>query len=566
MKNILVISGGSGNDALLKGIFHYYEKAKVKVLVNAYDDGKSTGVCRAITNTLGVSDIRKNHYRMYSIKHHKNINDSIKSFYNERFDLKKGEELSFVIGKLNSWNLSSMIKYARSFFSQAHGHEFNDFSIANIIYSQMFKEVGYEQTNKMMCELLNIDDFVIMNSFENVTIGAVTNNGTIKDESGIVDFSSNVDKIKSITYQSESPIVLNSKAIEAIMNSDMIIISTGTFWSSIYPTLEYGQLYKVINKAKCKKIWMMNNEEDNDSIGIGSNDFIEKVAHLGLDLKSFTIIENLDACPSLRQANENYNVVYYSMGNIKGRHDAYKMAYSVFSEYYNIGHNCYDDILIDFDKTIYDEKGQFDIVENNLEEVTKNRAITIVSGNDYNTHIKPILEKVFGHKFHIFANKVWADASSILYVMGEMISYINKNVISRDIINVIDKYISSKIGMHGQINNEECITCYKIKPLNDIERNLLCELLNEYVFKELFISKYVKAIKAGRTTIDIVAIDNDKKQVMEWSNLGRTLYIGDELMDFGNDCEIAKCCSMAIQVEDIYETNLILKLLNAHWV
>lgn len=562
MKNILVISGGSGNDALLKGIFHYYEKAKVKVLVNAYDDGKSTGVCREITNTLGVSDIRKNHYRMYSIKHQKNINDSIKSFYNERFDLKKGEELSFVIGKLNSWNLSFMIKYARSFFEQQHNHEFNDFSIANIIYSQMFKEVGYEQTNKMMCELLNIDDFVIMNSFENVTIGAVTNNGTIKDESGIVDFSSNVDKIKSITYQSESPIVLNSKAIEAIMNSDMIIISTGTFWSSIYPTLEYGQLYKVINMASGKKMWVMNNEEDKDSLGVGSNEFIRIVEQMGLNLKDFLIIENKDAVESLRQKNSDFNIVYHAMGNTNGRHNPMEIGYVILSEYYGIDANKFDNILIDFDNTIYNANECFEITEDNIIEIAKNKSISIVSGNDYNTHIEPILKKVFGHKINIFANKVWADASSILYAMGDIVSYINNNVISEDIIDVIDKYISSKIGMHGHVNNKEYITCYKIKPLSDVDRNLLCELLNGYVFKELDINKYVKAIKAGRTTIDIVAIDNDKKQVLNEHEFGSTLYIGDELMDYGNDYAIARCCTKSIQVEDVYETNMILKLLN----
>ena len=62
---ITILSGGSGNDALIKGLKQIYEDCEIKVIVNAYDNGKSTGVCRKLTNTLGVSDIRKNHIRLY---------------------------------------------------------------------------------------------------------------------------------------------------------------------------------------------------------------------------------------------------------------------------------------------------------------------------------------------------------------------------------------------------------------------------------------------------------------------------------------------------------------------
>lgn len=560
MKNILVISGGSGNDALLKGIFHYYEKAEVKVLVNAYDDGKSTGICRAITNTLGVSDIRKNHYRMYSIKHKSDKDECITSFYNDRFDLPKGNELSFVIEKLVSWNMDFMLCYAKSFFSQAEGVDFLDFSIANIIYSQMFKELGYERTNAIMCDFFGIDDFVIMNSFENVVIGAKTNNGEIDNEAGIVDFSTKDDRIENIVYKSDSPIVLNNNAINAIMGADLIIVSTGTFWSSIYPTLEYGQLYKVINKARGKKIWMMNNEEDKDSFGVGSNDFIYKVGCLGLDLSDFTIIENLDASERLREHNDKHNVVYYAMGNKNGRHDGLKMAFAVFSEYYNIGHKSFDDILLDFDNTIYSKNAEFSVVEENLAEIAKNKSMTIVSGNDYKTHIKPILQHVFGDKLFAFQNNIWADASSILYVTGGRVSFISENVIEEKSLDSIREYLHTKFDICGNVNDEECVTCYKIKPLNNLERNVICELLNGYVFEELGI-KDVKAIKAGSTTIDIVSKCNDKELVIEKSHFGKTLYIGDELMDFGNDYAIARKCDQSIVVENIYETNLILKIL-----
>lgn len=63
--NIVILSGGSGNDSLIKGLKEMYPESDIKVIINAYDSGKSTGICRKVTDTLGVSDIRKNHIRMY---------------------------------------------------------------------------------------------------------------------------------------------------------------------------------------------------------------------------------------------------------------------------------------------------------------------------------------------------------------------------------------------------------------------------------------------------------------------------------------------------------------------
>ena len=91
--NVLVISGGSGNDALIKGLVRVYPDVNIKVLLNAYDNGKSTGICRYVTNTLGVSDIRKNHIRMYKERiPQANWNQDIIDFYSKRFDLTPGKE------------------------------------------------------------------------------------------------------------------------------------------------------------------------------------------------------------------------------------------------------------------------------------------------------------------------------------------------------------------------------------------------------------------------------------------------------------------------------------------
>ena len=147
--NILLISGGSGNDALVKGLKKIYPESNVRVLVNAYDAGKSTGVCRKVTNTLGVSDIRKNHSRMYKAMTAE-PNKCFLELYDSRYDFTKGHEAEEVIEKLKLWGLEDLTIFATRFFSRPESlrYDYKDFCVSNIIYSEMYAEIGYEKTNE----------------------------------------------------------------------------------------------------------------------------------------------------------------------------------------------------------------------------------------------------------------------------------------------------------------------------------------------------------------------------------------------------------------------------------
>ena len=347
---IVVLSGGSGNDALIRGLKKFYPDCDVKVIVNAYDNGKSTGVCRKITNTLGVSDIRKNHIRLYKATVF-SVNKNLVEFYENRYDFDSIEKPHHL---LIDWGLADLYKYVVRFFERCSVTEFKDFNIANIVYSEMYSELGYEETNQYFCNLLGIDDFVILNSFDNVFINAVTSSFKIlNDEGDIVEYKNAEDPIKCIFYTGENNQTLNPKAIDLVLDANLIIISTGTFWSSIYPTLHYADFWQYINNSSAKKLWVINNEEDKDAYGVTSNNFITYMESLGLDLTDFTILENLDAKDSLQQDNPKYRIVKKSMGNINGKHDGDLYAKEVYNLYYGI-----DDIaentkyVFDFDDTI----------------------------------------------------------------------------------------------------------------------------------------------------------------------------------------------------------------------
>lgn len=335
--NIVILSGGSGNDAIVKGLINNGYLDNISIITNLYDNGKSTGVCRAVTDTLGVSDVRKNHFRAYKTFNKDYVDPDINCLYSNRYDMGDNPK-EFCINELSRLNFPDLIEYAERYFDNpsSMNYKYNDFSIINIVYAQMYKELGYEKTNKYFTELLGLNDFVVCNSFDNVYIYANSkSNVTIGGEEDIVEYKNKFDPIVSINYLNKhgdqvEP-TINKKAIDLINDSDIIIISTGTFWSSLYPTLEYGDFYKYINASNAKKIWIMNTEEDKDAYGVSSNMFITHLDNLGLNLNDFIIVENIDAKESLREFNNNYNIIYKYLGNISGKNDS-KLVYDTLAQ------------------------------------------------------------------------------------------------------------------------------------------------------------------------------------------------------------------------------------------
>lgn len=563
---ITILSGGSGNDSLIRGLKSLYKNIDVKVIVNAYDNGLSTGVCRSITNTLGVSDIRKNHIRMYkAMSPDECLDTRLIEFYEGRYNLEPNREAT-AISLLDGWGLKDKFgEYVHNFFkkieyAKENMYNFDNFNVANIVFSEMYSELGYEKTNKISCDLLGVDDFVILNSFQNVYLNAITNDYSVMtDEGDIVKLCDYNRKIINTFYTPKMVPELNTKAVDAILNCDLLLISTGTFWSSIYPTLQYGDLYKYINESTAKKIWAMNNTEDKDAYGVSSNDFIDIVSNLGLDLSSFTILENKCADDLLKQEYQGYNIVKKTLGNNIGKHDPRLFAQELLLIYYGLNVE-YDHILFDFDDTLYSRSDDKKVISyNNLYDVKflKDRVdVKIVSGNTYSS-IENKLIAVYGTDTSTYPD-IWADANSCLYVNGKIVNYIDTHRILdyQKVLDILKNYEELNDKIHevaGLDLNGYYLFNIKIKPLTDLERKLLCDILNKSDLND------VVAIPTGKTTVDILSTNNSKANTLKGLD-GKVLYIGDEI-DKGNDRSIALACDSYIKVTDVEETSVLLQLL-----
>ena len=204
---ISLFSGGSGNDRfinLLKNI----PGVEVNIIVNGYDDGKSTGKIRKfIPGILGPSDFRKNLSHLIDLN---TRNGKIfKDLLNYRFShkIKKKEFISFlklskynkIVQKLNLYNLSfekfiALKKYLNFFLNYYKNKsqiKIDDISLGNILISSLFLK-----NNKNFNNSLNEIHFFLdlKNNVHNVTDGenlylvAILENGEIVvDEERLVN-------------------------------------------------------------------------------------------------------------------------------------------------------------------------------------------------------------------------------------------------------------------------------------------------------------------------------------------------------------------------------------------
>lgn len=565
MKTV-ILSGGSGNDSLIRGLKYYYPSMNCKVIVNAYDNGKSTGVCRAVTNTLGVSDIRKNHIRMYKAMHG-NCNKNIIEFYDNRYDFTPGNEVAEITEKLNTWGMPQFVPLVERFFAtpEAKNYRYTDFNISNIVYAEMYAQSGYEYTNDYFCnKILDIDSFVLLNSFSNAYLKAITKSGyVIKDEGEIVEWCNRDDKIESCLYGTVMNTELNPRAVASIESADLIIISTGTFWSSIYPTLEFGDLYKLINKnTHAKKVWALNCEEDKDSYGVSADEFIFHLRKLGLSLDDFTILVNTDACDILRTVKDKDVSCHYSkMGNQNGKHDPNKYAKAVLECYYGFDNFTPEQIVCDFDDTLWPRNTSLNNIGiDNIKLLNSTNMGVIISGNSFSS-IKTKLASIYGSDLSDFNIPVWADASSTEYFQGVKTHTIGDCFISKDTLEKVESHINKLFGMTAVSHPDTDLPYIKYKPMGNLERMLFTYLFNNYIRYNINTPELLANI-TGKSTVDITTSGDNKVKVYKECEFGsmNILYIGDEV-DKGNDCNVSKLATKSIHTSGVEETNCILKVL-----
>jgi len=298
---------------------------KINLLINGYDDGKSTGFLRDLfPGLLGPSDFRKNcsnlitgydeenlifksilEYRIKNYSEYLAIIQSFKKLTNK--DLQ-------IIDLLNQlkWQKYEELKKKLFVFQAAlmkknfSKKNFKDMSIGNLIFVGFYLSNGskFNLAVKQFSNFFNLAETIynITNGI-NLYLSAICENGNIlKDEVSIIE-NNNKEKIKEIFLTKKKlnyKNILNLKKLKQISNklkylraidikpkinndvrrvikySDIIIYGTGTQNSSLYPSYLTQDLRHLITRSKAKKIFISNIQKDKDIIKEDVNSIIKK--------------------------------------------------------------------------------------------------------------------------------------------------------------------------------------------------------------------------------------------------------------------------------------------------
>ena len=357
MLNVVILNGGRGAAALISALLAR-QGLLVTSVVNAYDDGKSTGEIRRFFGMLGPSDIRKVQELMLP-EDDPDYQANLHLFqYRFPLDCERAEVLAHFRGfadgsqqdlvgaNFNSPKVrSSLQSFVREFVAglsaieQVTGEQFNfaDSSIMNCLYAGAFLTFNrnIEQATSYIDRLFKLRGTVLPTSIEDKKLVALRENGQmLYSEADIVELRSNVrveriylldkllDKTRFETLSTEDRryylerhhcYVGVSLGVQlALQLADIIIYSAGTQHSSLYPTyMSVGLAQAIADNKSAYKVFVTNIGADYETPNYKASDYI-RGAHRYLNLsdeRSYAMKELFDVVlvnQSRLKADETY--------------------------------------------------------------------------------------------------------------------------------------------------------------------------------------------------------------------------------------------------------------------
>lgn len=256
---IVVIGGGNGLNAVLRGLKEYTENITAIVTVSDYGDKDSDS--RMLLDTLPFEDIK----------------ESLVALSSNEEDMENLINFKFKYGNLKSLSFGDIYLLAMQ-----------------NLYSNFSKSVEKSRN------ILNITGKVLPVVQEEVEICAELSDGTtIKGRGKIPDVIN--EKIVSIkrVYISPSNVKVAPGVIEAIMDADAIIIGPGSLYTNVIPNLLVKGVSKAIKDSKGFKIYVSNiMTEPGQTYNYSLADHIKAIKrHIGEGMIDYCIYDTGEVMP-----------------------------------------------------------------------------------------------------------------------------------------------------------------------------------------------------------------------------------------------------------------------------
>lgn len=544
---ITLICGGSGSENIQRGLYEINKNININIIINGYDDGKSTGVLRKLfPHTLGISDFRKNQLLEYKLLY--GNNDTYK-ILNNRFT--SNDPCNYILELINTLNIEDNIKFflinnTKYFFNleQSKTIKYEDFNYMNIIYCSLLHKNNFNMIT--VCNIIKkelmLRNNIYINSHDNLILQGITqNNKVLSDEASIVDFNDVNDKIIDVKFNNNNFPILDKDTESLLLHSDLIIFSCGTQFSSLIPTYKTILFNDTLKKCKALKYLILNCDYDNDIINYTGNELLDKInEYISLQKDDFKIIISDDMNEKLFPTKDCYNYINIPKLITKNRHNGYIIWKYILKDYFDKYYN--KKYIFDYDYTLYDEK-YINVSSDNLFCLNKIDNKIIVSNNcisNISASIKDCVVysnigniKNYNDKFEYVNEKYLLNKTDIQF-LNDIIQKINK-------VN------------NFEINNRKNVSISIKNIVSD--RDEIIKDINKYISNTDY-----EIIKTGKTTIEFVKKGLCKRELFINNKFfdGDYTYITDmNDINYNNSVDNIKY----LHVDNINITNLFLKSL-----
>jgi 2-phospho-L-lactate transferase/gluconeogenesis factor (CofD/UPF0052 family) len=317
MLNVVVLNGGRGAATLVPALLAV-PGVRLTSIVNAYDDGKSTGEIRRFFDMLGPSDLRKVQalmlpadatigaaralfdYRFAAHASREEAVETLTAFRDGSQIAGIGPLPARIAEVLRAW--TGLFLDALPLAETVNGRpfQFGDCALMNILYAGAFLAHArdMEETVSAVDRLFRLRGFVLPNSCDDRWLAAEREDGAILTcEADIVELRSN-DRIARLFLlerpvdpvalarldpqdrarflaQRHTPVRLSAGARLAIEQADAIVYSAGTQHSSLYPTyMSRGLAAAIAANSRALKVFVTNIGADYETPRYRTSDFV----------------------------------------------------------------------------------------------------------------------------------------------------------------------------------------------------------------------------------------------------------------------------------------------------
>lgn len=217
MKNVVLIGGGTGLSAMVKG-FKNIKDINLTAIITVADDGGSTGRIRDVYNIPAMGDIRHVLCAMA-----KEDDDSI---------------------------FTELMNYRFVGDQDVGGHQ-----LGNLIFLALTNITGsFMGAIAAIRKLLNVEGTIYPATLDNAVLYALMGDGTlVRGEKNIPNRDNHISKV---FYQDQ--IRAYPKAIEAIEQADLIVYGIGSLYTSILPAVIVKDISEAIAQSLAPKVYFCN--------------------------------------------------------------------------------------------------------------------------------------------------------------------------------------------------------------------------------------------------------------------------------------------------------------------